>query len=388
MQLRLRNLIGIAVLSSLSLLFARTVSAQALTWNLYLVDTAIRVSGQISHSGVAAATYNGKLYAAYSDHSSDGRLWLTYQLNQYNHSQPIQVPGAVVNNNPTMAVYNNKLWLFWIDYPSGYLEVASTTDGVNFLYRGACSGIDPSNPYQSPYDSPSATVFGSNMVVGFRTAKNYVGLCWITESPTQAYTTWATYPGNYNLGEAPGLGVFKGKLYIAYKDTSGSNYIYLLTSTDGANFSLSTAATFNHTSAQPNLAVYNGALYIGYRQNSSDFHFYYTYSTDGANFAAWTAASFTMGGPSGLVVGPDGRFYNIFSQNANSHYLSSAVANRADVRCRQVSRSACSARFLLLGACSLLRSRTTPPCPIFATSSVARVGNHEPHPACLRFPDF
>jgi hypothetical protein len=326
MHQRLRNILGLSALSALLLLFTHTASAQALSWNLYLVDTAIHVSGQISHSGVAAATYNGKLYAAYSDHSSDGRLWLTYQVDQYNHSQPIQIPGAVVNNNPTMAVYNGKLWLFWIDYPSGYLDVASTTDGVNFQSRGACSGIDPSNPYQEPWDSPSATVFSGKIAVGFRTNKNYVGICWVQESPTLAYNTWATYPGNYNLGEAPGLGVFNGKLYIAYKDTSGSNYVYLLTSSDGTNFSLSTAATFNHTSSQPTLAVYNGVLYLGYRQNSSDFHFYYSYSTDGVNFAAWSSASFTMGGPPALVVGPDGRFYNIFSQNASSHYLSSAVA--------------------------------------------------------------
>jgi hypothetical protein len=67
-------------------------------------------------------------------------------------------------------------------------------------------------------------------------------------------------------------------------------------------------------------------MHIGYRQNGTSNHFYYTYTADGVTFAHWIAPSFTMGGGPCLVVGPDGHLYDIFSENHNTHYLSTAVA--------------------------------------------------------------
>ncbi|MBS1806042.1 MAG: exo-alpha-sialidase [Acidobacteria bacterium] len=291
-----------------------------------LVDTAIRVSGQISHSGVGAATYNGKLYVVYSDHSTNGNLWLTYRVDQFNYSTPVQVPGAVVNNNPQLAVYNNKLYISFTD-PNGLLYIETSTDGISFTNHGVCSNMftNSGNPYESAFDSPSMAVFGGNLYIGFRTPKSGLGICLVTESPTHSYTASAYYPASFSLGEAPGLGAYNGKLYVAYKDTTGSNYIYLGESTNGVSWTFSNAATGNHTSSQPSLAVNNGVLYLGYRQNSSDFHFYYAYSTDGVYFTNGTSTTPTMGGPPALVVGPNGKLYNIFSQNSSSHYLSTAI---------------------------------------------------------------
>lgn len=121
----MRMRLGIAAL--LLAVCSTAATSQVSTFTQDLVYTGIHVSGQISHSGVAAALYNNKLYVTYSDHSGSGRLWLTYRVDAYNYSQPIQVPGAVVNNNPAIGVYNGKLWLLWDD-PNGLIEVASTTD--------------------------------------------------------------------------------------------------------------------------------------------------------------------------------------------------------------------------------------------------------------------
>jgi hypothetical protein len=319
-----RSIICSIILFSLAV-FGRYASAQALNWDLQLYDTAIRVSGQVSHSGVGAATYQNRLYVAYSDHSGDGHLWLTYRIDPYNYSQPVQVPGAVVNNNPQLAVYNNILVISWAD-PNGLLYITGTTDGVNFSNITQCQGMTD-DPYSSIWDSPSMAVMGSTLYIGFRTPKGTLSICRVVGTDPQHFSTWAGGASGFPaLSEAPGLGTFNGKLYIAYKDATDSHYIYLGETTDGVDFTFSNAAIGNHTSSQPSIAVYNGILYIGYRQNSDDRKFYYTYSIDGETFFHWSSASFSMGGPPALVVGPDGYFYNIFSKDSGDHYLSTAVA--------------------------------------------------------------
>ncbi|HZB87657.1 MAG TPA: hypothetical protein VE291_03270 [Terracidiphilus sp.] len=312
-----------AALLALATVVALPASSQILGLTSPSADTSIQVSGQISRSGVGVATYNSKLWVVYSSHSSNGNLFITYQTGSNSYATPVQVPGAVVNNNPQIAVYNNKLLISWVDN-TGLLMVATTTDGLNFTNLGNCQGVIANSSSFGAFDSPSMAVLKNFLYIGFRTSNGSLGICTVFQQTTNLYTLDASFTSGFNLGDAPGLGTFNGVMYIAYKDNSGSNFIHLLETIDGVNFSVNDNALSNHTSTQPSLVEYLGVLYIGYRQNSSDDEFYYTYSTDGTTFQPFVSETWGMGGPPALVVGPDGKFYNIFSGNSSSHFLSTS----------------------------------------------------------------
>jgi hypothetical protein len=308
-------------LAILSLFFAVSITAKAqpglLSWGAPVMDTSIHVSGQTSRSGVGAAVFNGKIYIAYSDHSTNGNLWLTYQITPSSHSTPVKVPGAVVNNNPALAVYNYRLWVVWVDSASN-LYFASTSDGVTFDGNyGGC------NAPGTVLDSPSAVAFSSYLVIGYKTTSSTFGLCNVSANNTSNHYTYPTW----SVGDGPGLGVVNGNLWVANRDSGSNNYIRLHISPDGINFTYNSDATFNHTSTSPSIVFYNGNAYIGYRQNADACEFYYTYELGGgAPFLGPKILTWSMGGPPNLLVGPDGHLYNIFSQNASSHYLSTAIA--------------------------------------------------------------
>jgi hypothetical protein len=335
-MIKLGKFAVINMILALASLSTSSALAQALTWSSPTMQTGIQAFGQIDRAGVAAATYKGKIYIAYTDGGSAGNIWLTSQISGSVYTTPVKVAfgngdEAVIHySNPSLAVYNDRLWIGWVDN-YGEADFTSTTDGNTFELGpwapiASCS-FPSTDEYQSPYDSPSLVAFGSKLYFGFRiTHTNYLGICTIS-ADTALNTLTASgqiYP-EFTLGETPSLGVFDNNLYVAYKDTTGSNYIYLAQSTDGINFSLNTGAIGNHTSSAPSLATYNGALYIGYRQNSDGNKFYYTYSTDGVYFVPWISPSWTMGGPPALVVGPDNKLHNFFSENHSTHYLSTAV---------------------------------------------------------------
>lgn len=327
----LRRTVICCVLLLVSLLAVpgRSAIAQILNWSSPTEYSPIQVGGQSGRGGVGAAVFNGKLYIAYTDNLSNGNLWLTYQTSPTTYAVPVLVTVPSSQNvqsamNPSLAVYNNRLWIVWVS--SQVLNYTSTADGINFNLGTHWAPVGSCGIGGILLDSPNLTTFGSKLYIGFRTTSSTLGICTLTSTdPTLTDLAISTtdYP-NFSLGESPGLGVFNGNLFVAYKDTSGSNYIYLAQSYNGVNFSLNTGATGSHTSSAPSIAVYNGVLYIGFRQNSSGDRFYYTYSLDGVNFSGPIEVHWTMGGPPALIVGPDLKLYNIFRQNDSGHYLFTA----------------------------------------------------------------
>lgn len=324
--LKQRTFCGLFLLLSLLAVSSDLASAQTLNWGSPVQYSPIRVGGQNSRGGVGTAVFQGKLYIAYTDNSGNGNVWLTYQTSPTTYASPVQVtvtgPQYVQSaGNPTLAVYYDRLYIAWIDSYGG-VDFTYTTDGVTFPapQLGTCK-----QPTLAQ-DSPSMTTWGYNaegLLIAYRTRNSTLGICTVNYVDLAGSVNEYS---NFSLGESPGAGSFNSKIYIAYKDTTGSNYIYLAESTDGVNFTGATGATGNHTSSAASVVEYRGVLYIGYRQNSDGDRFYYTYSTDGASFSSPIVVHWTMGGPPALIVGPDSKLYNIFRQNDSGHYLYTASA--------------------------------------------------------------
>lgn len=311
-----------SLLAAVLICTPQLVTAQTLSWSSPVEYSPIQVGGQLNGlGGVGTANWNGMMWVAYADNSLNGKLWLTHTTDGVTFAPPVQVAvsagsGQTVYtaDNPSLAVFNGNLYIGYIDN-YGEASFVKTTDGVNFgtNIAGFCS--------ESATDSPSLAVFNNQLYFAFRTTSATLGLCVINSDNS---TTTQTY-SQFSLGDSPALGVFGNTFYVAFRNTSSNHYIYLAESTDGSNFTLSTAATGSHTSTACSIAVFNNVLYIGFRQNSSNNDFFYTYSTNGTTFSSPIQVPWTMGGPPSLVLF-NGYLYNAFRQNDSGHYLFTAFA--------------------------------------------------------------
>jgi hypothetical protein len=310
------------LLSSIPL--AATSNAQTLSFQLTPnQDRAIQIGGEANQKGgVGAAVWNNKTYVAYTDNSGNGNLWLTYTADGTNYVTPTQIiapaPYTVFSNsNPSLAVFNSKLYVAYVDN-YGEPTYLSTTNGSTFQTFGTCGGGNAGN-------SPSLTAFNGYLYCAYRnTSTNTLSIGQLNSSEVLTQRSYS----NISVGISPGLGVFNNTLYVAYRDTGSDNYIYLAKSTDGVNFTLSNAATQDHTSTAVSLVVHNSILYLIYRQNDTGNRLYYAYSTDGSTFSGNNAVSITMGGNPAAVNATfnccsslSGDLFVIYRQNDSGHYL-------------------------------------------------------------------
>ncbi len=285
----------------------------------------IQVGGQLyGMGGVGTAIWNNRLYVAYTQNNYQGGTLLTYTSDGVNFSPSTIVPvGGATGfsaSNPALTVFNNQLYIAFVDQYN-IPVYTSTSDGVTFAaLHAACSTTATA--------SPGMVAYKNNLYMGYMTASGHnLALCNITP-PQKNPAPYATVYSNISLGDSPSLAVFNNTLYIAYRNDSGNHYLYLATSTDGINLTLSNAANSSHTSTAPSIAIHNGILYIMFRQNSSGDHLYYTYSTDGVNFSGPIYVGITMGGPPSATTATfnccstlNGNLFVVFRQNDTGHYL-------------------------------------------------------------------
>jgi hypothetical protein len=93
----------------------------------------------------------------------------------------------------------------------------------------------------------------------------------------------AGYYKQFSTEGALGIGVFNGKLILAYSNHS-NNYLGVGTSPDGVNFTGPSIVSQATVSPAPSVVSYNGLLYIFYR-DSVDSTIKQVSSSDGVNFS-------------------------------------------------------------------------------------------------------
>lgn len=300
-------------------------------------DTTTQTGGEQDRQGVGAAVFNNTLYIAYTDSvpqtngnyaiilasNTDGGATFGNKLQVTNGGFPIY--GV---NNPSLAVYNNKLYLAYNDAQT-YSNVISSSDGVNWSNVHPCTtGVN---------SSVSLAVFNNLLYFGLRNASNgSVTMCAINAADQVVQVT--NLP-QYTANAYPGIGVFtppggQPTLYVGYEALSNDHNINLLLSTDGVNYSFSSAAASDQTSTAPSFAIHNGIFYLGFRTNDGDHKFLYKYTTNGSNWSGNVDQNWTMGGPAALINATNltgspynGYLFNIFTSNDSSHYVWSSRTN-------------------------------------------------------------
>ena len=86
--------------------------------------------GDRSNEGSSAAVFNGKLHLAYIGTNRDNTLNITSSSDGQSFSTS-QIAGNS-NFSPSITAYNGRLYLAWAAKNSFRIQVASSSDGVNF----------------------------------------------------------------------------------------------------------------------------------------------------------------------------------------------------------------------------------------------------------------
>lgn len=209
-------------------------------------------------------------------------------------------------SNPALTSDGAFLFLSWVD-ASGILHWVrsqTTVTSGNILW-GAVNSFQASLPF---IYSPSLTTFTVNGAIQVVTsAITSDRTLWVGQFAAANATPGSSlinYPQFNNIGMAPGLGTYNNTIYLGYPTNANSHALYYLTSSDGSNFSLSSAASGDSSSTSTALQSFNNCLYMAFRTNDGDHKFIYKYSPDGVNWTGSTSLSnVRMGGPPSLADG-------------------------------------------------------------------------------------
>ncbi len=117
------------------------------------------------------------------------------------------------------------------------------------------------------------------------------------------------------VGSTPTLAAYNGKLYIAFTPENGQGGIFVCSTSDVVNFSCT--QLLNTSDSVPAMTVYNNRLYIGLWDVKC---IYVISSSDGINFTSPSSAGSTSGTPEALSI-LNNNLILAFQANDSSHRL-------------------------------------------------------------------
>lgn len=114
-------------------------------------------------------------------------------------------------------------------------------------------------------DTPSQVIFNNKIFLAWSGQNTKLLKTMYSEDNGKTWSDFIETGQSSNVG--PGLCVFRGKLYMAFADTS--NNLKIVSSTDGKTWSAA-AATGGHSKSGPAICSFNDKLYITWRNKDSD----------------------------------------------------------------------------------------------------------------------
>jgi len=213
---------------------------------------------------------------------------------------------------------SNPLILAFQEFDSSHeLCVTYSPDGVNWL---------------SPAKSIAGIQVGSAPAIAAFNGKLYIA--WQANDPTyDLYVTSSSDGVNWlppanpiagiTIGSAPAIAAFNGKLYIAFKGNNSSAELYVTSSSDGVNW-VSPAKFIDgiKIGSAPAMVAFQGQLYIAFQATNINHELYITSSSDGINWMspAKCISGIQIGGTPGIAAF-QGKLYLAFQANDSNHRL-------------------------------------------------------------------
>lgn len=221
--------------------------------------------------------------------NSSGTVGVTRSANGSTWSTPVSlINNATTNDGPAMTQFMGRLYVGFsmVDATNNqYISVTSSTDDYTWQ-------ANPTVVCKTQVGSaPDMAAFQGKLYVSYRTTGNTLAL-------TSSYNgvTWpasGSVINNIQMVARPGMTVFKGKLYIAYCNTG--NIPTVISSSDGVAWGSPVAASSTTMNNSPSLCIFKGKLYLAF-QSLTDNTLVIASSADGVKWTSKSLANTVIGG--------------------------------------------------------------------------------------------
>lgn len=263
----------------------------------------------------ATVVWNSALYLGYADPNT-GYVALATSTDGVNFSTPVQTTLFVGGGNtPALAVLNGAL--FAVYSAQGNLQVSSTTDGVNFTA-----------PLAIPISStviglPAATVLIGTLYVAYN-ASGYNGISGgyapeislVASSSGSAWSIGGTVAQgvDYQAASSPSVTVFGGQLAVVWL-TQTNHYPVVALVSSGLTTTFVHMTTGIMIGGNPTAIAYNNGLFVMGRSYYSADNLWAIGTFDGATFEPQHMYGQTLRGNTALTV-----FNGALIQTERSNY--------------------------------------------------------------------
>ncbi|UXU86377.1 hypothetical protein [Burkholderia sp. S-53] len=224
------------------------------------------------------ATLNGKLYLVNKAQGSTKMQYQTYDGTTWTRPAPVNNIDTT-NQAIALAALNNNLYMAHKGSGNDTQVYYNSTNGTQWGNDRGVQNCRSDNPVALAH-------FKTKLYLGFKQA-----------SGTNIYTTtfdgssWASSPNQVLTGvarttQAVALAAFGTKLFLAHKGATDSKIFYT-SSSDGINWATENIVRpeIVSTNAPVAMAAFNGNLYLAYKgAPDSNNNIYYTWTSDGINW--------------------------------------------------------------------------------------------------------
>jgi len=245
-----------------------------------------------SYTGVAIATWNSRLWIAYT--APGGYVNLISSSDGVNFSSPTQVYYStgyplLANSQPTIVVFNNLLFISAEVNGSGtttYMETVSTGNGLSFTTATWCGSAGPAGEEPQTGAAIGMAVFNNLLYFAFQAQGNWSHelLSCSTPAVSGGGYTWNVYnssnpSGLIEAGSGISAMAYDNALYFAFKELSGNNNLIMAKTSDGSavTWNMYSGITTNgRNQITPSAFLFGTMYYLAYTQNSSSHYLFVT----------------------------------------------------------------------------------------------------------------
>ncbi|CUW40576.1 protein of unknown function [Magnetospirillum sp. XM-1] len=236
------------------------------------------------------AVFNSQFWVSFvASNGNNPQVLLCSSPDGVNWSNNMVVGGQSFRS-PRLTVFNGRLWLAYADTSSD-LWVGSSPDGVNWT---------PFYPVNQSTWGFDFTSFNGQLYIVFITSSSSQDLL-VCSSPDGINWSGNT-PINQSSLTAPAVAVLNGQMVVAFVANSSSNELLTCISSDGVNWS-GNHWVDQTTAYAPTLTAFNNLLWVGFRADSDSGVLLQCSSADGINWSSNGSIGQTgQGGPTFLGV--------------------------------------------------------------------------------------
>lgn len=224
----------------------------------------------------AVCVYRDALWVAWHRQGSRDLQYSSFDGKAWSPAATLANARIKDGTSPAMAVYDDRLYLIWADYGTGS-QASGDGDGIWYAVYDArtlswtaatkIAGVDTKN-------TPATAVWNGRLILAWTGYHDGEPL-FMTSFDGAAWAAQTRLPAEMESAWGPGLAVFGGRLFLAWKVAGTGNFQVRFSSTaDGKSWLAAEAVPSEGFSARKDISLtsFDGVLYVGGNQNHSPLY--------------------------------------------------------------------------------------------------------------------